>query len=779
MPLDTRRRAALLAVAVMLPLPVLSGCSSGGGDDRPRSAAVQDIAPAARERLRDGGTLRWALDKVPVTLNAFHADADTGTERVTGAVLPTLFTLDERGAPRRNPDYLRHAAIVDREPRQTVVYRLHPDAVWSDGRPLGVRDFTAQWKALRGTEPAFWSAHNAGYDRIAEVTAGERKGEVKVVFAKPYADWESLFSPLYPHAVTATPDAFNDASRTALPASAGPFMLRGATDEAVTLERNPRWWGERARLDRLVFRAVPRDERGEALAAGAVDLAEVEPEVADRIRDAADSGDRAAGPPDPAGRAPAAAGPPLEGATRPRPENGNGGNGEGGGDGPGGEGGAGAGTGDRPATAAGRAGADALGDGGTGDPSAAGPQAPRRAGTAAPGRLTVRKALEPAYTQLALNGAEGPLADERVRRAVARAIDRRELAAAVLEPLGLPAEPLGSHLLMTGQQGYRDHSGTLGDTGPRAAQALLADAGWRPGSSPAGAAAEEGEEAAAGPDPRDGSAPGAGDRPGPGDQAGPGDRAGSGERPGPGADGPDAADPGAERQYGPQSATGAGAAGPVALPAPAPGPPAGPDGGRGDGRTGAEREPGAGPGARAGVPLRTKNGRPLTLRFVLPSGPGSAPLRTVADRITRMLAEAGIGTEIVRVEDSAYFTDHIASGDFDLALYSWPATAFPATDARPVYAKPQPAADGSLVVEQNYARVGTDQIDQLFDKAVAELDERAARDLVRRADARIWAVAGSIPLYQRPQLVAVRKDVANAGAFGFATPRYQDIGFRR
>ncbi|NED06529.1 ABC transporter family substrate-binding protein, partial [Streptomyces sp. SID6648] len=34
----------------------------------------------------------------------------------------------------------------------------------------------------------------------------------------------------------------------------------------------------------------------------------------------------------------------------------------------------------------------------------------------------VRKSLEPAYTQLALNGSDGPLADERVRRAVARAL---------------------------------------------------------------------------------------------------------------------------------------------------------------------------------------------------------------------------------------------------------------------------------------------------------------------------------------------------------------------
>lgn len=142
-----------------------------------------------------------------------------------------------------------------------------------------------------------------------------------------------------------------------------------------------------------------------------------------------------------------------------------------------------------------------------------------------------------------------------------------------------------------------------------------------------------------------------------------------------------------------------------------------------------------------------------------------------------MLDSIGIGTTVTKVSDDSYFKDHVASGDYDMALYSWPATAYPATDGRPIFAKPEPATDGSLLVEQNYTRVGSDHIDQLFDRAVSELDAKKSRDLLRQADARIWAAAGSIPLYQRPQLVAVDKKLANIGAFGFASPRYEDIGF--
>ena len=47
MSIDKRRCAMLLAAGVLLPLPVLTGCSSGD-DDGPPSPAARDIAPASR-----------------------------------------------------------------------------------------------------------------------------------------------------------------------------------------------------------------------------------------------------------------------------------------------------------------------------------------------------------------------------------------------------------------------------------------------------------------------------------------------------------------------------------------------------------------------------------------------------------------------------------------------------------------------------------------------------------------------------------------------------------
>lgn len=763
-----RRRSLALLTSGVLALPLLAGCGAGDDEGGP-AAAGQDIASTARDRVADGGVLRWAVDALPQTLNAFQADADATTGRITGAVLPQLFVLDGKGRPVANPDYLEKAEVVEREPKQVVLYKLHQQAVWSDGREIGAADFLAQWRALNGKDSAYWTARNAGYERIEKIERGKTDLEVKVTFAKPYTDWRSLFSPLYPKQVTGTPDAFNEGARGALKVTAGPFNL-GAVDKktgSVALTRNPRWWGKTAKLDSLVLTAVPRADRPAALAAGRIDLAEIDRAGADRIALARRD----------AGRG---------GAT-----------------------GAAAGSGGAPAHGPGASLTAAQATlswavaFGADEGKAAAEQQSRQKNAEAVGRyadeqaalrsFTVRKSLEPAYTQLAMNGASGPLADERVRRAIARALDRQALAEIVLKPLGLPAKPVGSHVALAGQRAYADNSGALGGQDTQAAQALLADAGWRRGgrlSEPAGAKA--GAEAAGKDDSKTPSGPGTGNdglyivgqddgRNGAGLVAEDPRHAPDGEI----VDADAFALGAAAEQDGPS---------PVLAPAPfaaeqraslltQAASAASADDGKRSPALDAEGAPTSPPpakqAARTSGSVLAKDGKALALRFVLPSGPGSEPLRAVGERISQMLLKLGISTEITKVADESFFKDHIASGQYDLALYSWPATAYPATDARPIFAKPEPAADGSLLVEQNYTRVGTDHIDQLFDQALGELDEEQSRELVRKADARIWAAAGSIPLYQRPELVAAKPSLVNAGAFGLGAPRFQDIGWKK
>ncbi|MET9496449.1 ABC transporter family substrate-binding protein [Streptomyces sp. NPDC006552] len=709
-------RSAAFLVSGALAVTALAGC--GSDDEAGAPTARQDIAPAARDQIRDGGSLRWAIDAMPKTLNSFQADADAATSRIAGAVLPSMFRLDAQGRPQLDADYLEKAEVIETEPKQVVQYKLDQKAVWSDGREIGAPDFAAQWRALSGKDSAFWTAHNAGYDRIEKIERGADDLEVRVTFSKPYADWRALFSPLYPKDVTGTPASFNEGARRKLKVTAGPFDV-GSVDrdaEKVTLERNPHWWGQPSKLDKLVLTAVPRAKRATALAAGRLDLADVDAGGAERIAHAA----RDKGAPGPLAHGPGSARTPAQAL---------------------------------------RSWAIAHGE----DAEAADAELAARAKTrkavkkyakeqADLNGFRVRKSLEPAFTQLALNGAEGPLADERVRRAVARALDRTQLAEVALKPLGLPVHTVGNHLALAGQADYSDNSSALGDQDTAEAQALLAEAGWVPG----GAAEEKKEK----PRTAGGKAEDTTDSRGEGDDGKPAGHAPL-LGPGPVAAAQHAAllhqahavklraADGEKKKHTSSEHAASGAYAPKGT---------------------------AAPGGAAAGPL-AKDGKPLTLRFVLPSGEGAEQLRAVADRITQMLGTIGVRTDITKVGDENYFKDHIASGEYDLALYSWPASAYPATDARPIYAKPVPAADGSLTVEQNYTRVGTDHIDQLFDQAIGELDADEERNLVRQADAQIWAAAGSIPLYQRPQLVAARASLANAGAFGFQEPRYEDIGY--
>ncbi|MFF0382506.1 ABC transporter family substrate-binding protein [Streptomyces sp. NPDC004286] len=700
-------RATAFLTAGALAVPLLAGC---GSDEKPsRPLAGQDIAQVTRDKVAEGGTVKWAVDALPETLNAYQADADAGTTRVAQAVLPSMFQPDANGRPVVNPAYLESAKVIETEPRQVVLYKLNQQAVWSDGREIGAADFVAQWRALSGKDSAYWTARNAGYDRIAKIERGANDLQVRVTFSRTYADWKSLFSPLYPKDVMGTPDAFNDGARRKLKTTAGPFKVDkvDTATKDVVLTRNPRWWGQPAKLDQITLHTVPRQNRATALADGTVDVADIDPAEAQRIGGAAGG---------------TGAGSPLVGGGK---------------------------------TSAKKLRSWALAHGLESDKVAhAGQKKLRKAITRyleeqqALRSFDVRKSLEPAYTQLALNGAGGLLADERVRRAVARALDRKELARLVLTPLGLPAEPVGSHLALSGQAAYADNSGALGGQDTKEAQALLADAGWV-----AGGPVKTGKK----PDKAAGPESGTKD-----------DDQSEGGKDGEYVVGEDDKNPG-DRSHDDKNEHGDGSGRHLAQ-----------DGKQYTGQGGA---PGAyapkGTAAPAGAvngPL-AKDGQALNLRFVLPTGAGSETLNTVAGRISAMLEKVGIRTTVVKVPDESYFKDHIAAGDFDLALYSWPASAFPATDARPIFAKPAPAADGSVNVEQNYTRVGTDQVDQLFDQAASTLDEDEARDLIRKADTRIWAAAGSIPLYQRPQLVGVRKTLVNAGAFGFQTPVYEDMGF--
>jgi len=166
--------------------------------------------------------------------------------------------------------------------------------------------------------------------------------------------------------------------------------------------------------------------------------------------------------------------------------------------------------------------------------------------------------------------------------------------------------------------------------------------------------------------------------------------------------------------------------------------------------------------------IYAKNGKPLNLNFVIPAG-----VKTSADESAlqqKALQGAGIKVTIKTVPTDPFFSDYVLVGKFDLTIFSWIGTPFPVSSAQSIY-----TSTGG----QNYAKIGSPEIDALYKQAVSELDPQKAIDLTYQIDQKVWEVGHSVPLYQRPDLVATKSNVVNFGSFGFADPVYEDIGLKK
>ncbi|MGH3379806.1 MAG: ABC transporter family substrate-binding protein [Actinoallomurus sp.] len=269
-----RVRGAIILLAAVVAAAVLAGgCGSPHGSVV-REAAAYDIAPTARDRVRDGGTLRLATTEFRTQWNYWHlGGADLDTARTLGALMPWLFRADQNGRVAIDPDYLVRAEITRTKPRQVITYDLNPKARWSDGTPLGYRDFQALWRACGGRDHTYQITSSTGYERIASVRRGANDRQVVVTFARPFGEWRGLFNPLYPARTISSPTRWDHAWVNRIPVTAGPFRPERMDRTARTLSivRDPGWWGRRAKLDRVIFRYLARDAMPGAFAGGEID----------------------------------------------------------------------------------------------------------------------------------------------------------------------------------------------------------------------------------------------------------------------------------------------------------------------------------------------------------------------------------------------------------------------------------------------------------------------------------------------------------------------------
>lgn len=275
-----RALAALSAIALVAPLSFANPVSARDGDTSRDDVGgtSNDVNPQPASKIKQGGTLNYVQVSLCPQFNGNAAGgnlADCST--AMGPLLPYYTYFDGNGNVQVNKDYATSIKVSKVNGKQTVTYALNPKAVWTDGKSVTADDFISMWKALNGTNKAYAVISTTGYDKMESVVQGKTKFDVIVTFKETYADWQPLFGSLKPASLTATPEAFNNSWKLAPNPTSGPFIWDGVdnTAKTITVKRNPKWWGEKPYLDRIVFKQVPQAAQIDALLNGEIDYMDV------------------------------------------------------------------------------------------------------------------------------------------------------------------------------------------------------------------------------------------------------------------------------------------------------------------------------------------------------------------------------------------------------------------------------------------------------------------------------------------------------------------------
>jgi peptide/nickel transport system substrate-binding protein len=260
-----RRRAWLLVGAILAALvAVTSGSASSG------SKAAS-------------GTVVFGADQEPGILNTNIIGGDVfWGGQVVSPVLATTY--------RVYPDFsfrpeLVSKATITKKPF-SITYYIKKNAKWNDGSPVTAQDYEFTRKTVM--DPNVKILSTIGYEDIVKTKIINSK-TIKFTFKKPFAGWKTLFGqPLPSHALKGQDFNkvwLNDLNnpRTDKPISDGPFYLPSGgwqRGRQLTLLRNPRYWGPKAKLAKLVYRFLPdTNTTAEQIRGGEVDVIYPQPQL--------------------------------------------------------------------------------------------------------------------------------------------------------------------------------------------------------------------------------------------------------------------------------------------------------------------------------------------------------------------------------------------------------------------------------------------------------------------------------------------------------------------
>ena len=112
----------------------------------------------------------------------------------------------------------------------------------------------------------------------------------------------------------------------------------------------------------------------------------------------------------------------------------------------------------------------------------------------------------------------------------------------------------------------------------------------------------------------------------------------------------------------------------------------------------------------------------------------------------------------------------LSNHEFDIIAFSWIGTPYPFQGISQIY------GTGS---DSNYSQLSVPQIDENAKKLDSETDTAKRVDLANETAKIIWENVMTLPLYQRPELIAVKTKLANYGAFGLSNVQWENVGYEK
>lgn len=271
-------------VVGLLVVGLLSGCKVVGGSDKKPVAepGAEQAAPAAtapsaawiagdlkaqrpdeaRLKPKPGGEVVVQVYANPPSLNSISDNDWWGTRLTRGHVYEQLVAYDNSTHPRYDivPQLAERFEVS--EDKKTFTFYLRKDVKFHDGKPLTSRDVKATYDKMLDptTKAAHYRAHFEELDSFKVID----DYTIQFTFKRAYYMARDAFTlvPIQPaHIIEKLTGAqYNEANSNPLnraPVGTGPFkFVQWVPNSKIVFARNEQYRGDKALLDRLVFRIV-------------------------------------------------------------------------------------------------------------------------------------------------------------------------------------------------------------------------------------------------------------------------------------------------------------------------------------------------------------------------------------------------------------------------------------------------------------------------------------------------------------------------------------------